>query len=83
MEQKQRFFCTKRILSEYQNTNKNRKYVLFLQVVVVTVDDAMVINIPPGLPGIRNMGLANFWPVFDGQVTPFSPTYALGENGAK
>ena len=43
---------------EHQNTNWLRKSVFFLLDVLMTVDDAMVINAPSGLIGIRNMGLA-------------------------
>ena len=43
---------------EYQNTSWRKKFVFFLQKVLMTVNGAMVINIPAGLPVIRNMGLA-------------------------
>ena len=53
------FFCKKKHnLLEHQNTSWRKKFVFFLQKVLMTVGDAMVINIPGGLPGIRDMGLA-------------------------
>ena len=37
----------------------------------MTVDDAMVISIPPGLPGIRNMGLAKQTRLPSNPVLPY------------